>query len=113
MICSNCKREIGDASTCPYCGFDNGVSVMTEREKDNYSGVTIEEENNRQHSHARPHYRQYHIWNISSKNSWLSRFTIGLIILAAMAFMIFVALPFLSIALLSIFIVWVIFKILH
>ena len=114
MICYKCKREIGKNQSCPYCGYDNSVSVMSEREKNNYVGETIDDENSRRQSNYRQTSSQsYRIWNVSSGKNWVSRIIFGVCIAAVLAFVLFVALPFLSIAVLSIMVIWIVFKILH
>lgn len=45
MQCRRCGKEIGDAPTCRFCGYENqsgNVREMTSIEKNFYDGVTID-----------------------------------------------------------------------
>ncbi|MBB5335499.1 hypothetical protein [Pectinatus brassicae] len=119
MICYKCSKEIGDNKHCPYCGHDNTIAVMSDREKNSYVGVTIEDGNNR-HYRSRGktgngRYKKYGslLWQLTRSNNLLSRILLTLGIAAVIAFVIFVALPFLSIAVISILVIWAVFKLLH
>ncbi|WP_196594532.1 zinc ribbon domain-containing protein [Pectinatus sottacetonis] len=117
MICQKCNREIGNNRYCPYCGHDNNISIMSKREKENYTGITIDGADNRIHSgrNRRRGRKTFfsQAWNLSTGNNMLSRIIWGIGIVAIISFIIFVALPFLSIAVLSIIVVWIIFKMLR
>lgn len=114
MICQKCNKEIGNNRFCPYCGQDNSISVMSEQEKDDYGGVTIEEKNNRIHgSYTRPERQYSSVFRFKGGSSWFSRIVWGLVILAVAAFVVFVALPFISIAFLSVLVIWAVFKLLN
>lgn len=114
MICPNCHREIGTQEKCPYCGYDNIVSVMTPLEKEGYDGTTIDEENGSSQYRFEKGYSQENgrsvIWNKFTGKGWLAKLTFGLILLAGLAFFIFVALPFISIALLSAIVMYFVFR---
>ncbi|MDQ0204700.1 zinc ribbon domain-containing protein [Pectinatus haikarae] len=116
MICHKCGREINDSKVCPYCGQDNNITIMTDQEKIDYGGVTIEENNDRVH-HGSGYSqstkgRQGRTAFRVTGGSWMSRLIFGIGILAIAAFVFFVALPFLSIAVLSILVIWAVFKLL-
>ncbi len=120
MICYKCNKEIGNNKHCPYCGHDNTIAVMSERERTGYVGVTIEDGNNRRYHSGRGRtgsgqYKKYGsiLWQLTRGNNLLSRILVTLGIAAVIAFVVFVALPFLSIAVISILVIWAVFKLLR
>lgn len=108
---------MGSDTICPYCGHDNSITIMTEREKNNYRGVTIEEniDGDRPHVQYSRGRRSFNFSFGSSglSGSWFSRILWGIGIIAVISFILFVALPFLSIAVLSVLVIWAVFRLLH
>ncbi len=49
MICNFCGHEVDDkVSECPYCHyiFEKDAQVLSSQERDNFDGITIDEEGN-------------------------------------------------------------------
>jgi uncharacterized membrane protein YvbJ len=100
--CPNCGAQIqAGADTCPHCGHVVEVTVLSRQERDNFNGITIEEENregSRQYSSGtgdRGRSKQINITFDSS--SWISK----LIIAAVLALVVFFFLPVLMFFLLA------------
>ena len=115
MKCRNCGQEIGDALQCGFCGFaaDAKVREMSQSEKYDYQGMTIDEAGNtgQEEQTGQNPFRRYttggprvfvrgiqlgHSGTWMDKlmqNSWLSRLAIGLIVAAVATILVFVALP--------------------
>lgn len=57
MQCSNCNENIhSEAEVCPHCGHKVAVTVLSQQERDNFNGVTIEEPSSRSgHGQYRGH----------------------------------------------------------
>lgn len=46
MQCPNCGEQIESGTDkCPHCGHEAAVTVLSRQERDNFDGITIEEEN--------------------------------------------------------------------
>lgn len=112
MICQNCQREIGEQKKCPYCGSENTVSVLSPLEKEYYSGTTIDEAAGS--SDYRFERRKERFFKKSLlKGGWVTKLVVGAALLSFAAFFIFVALPFISIAVLSALVMYVVFRFLR
>lgn len=104
MQCPNCGAQIQDGTNiCPHCGHEMTVTVLSRQERDNFNGITIEEEsgdNRRQYSSYEPGNRSRvkHI-NISFGSSgWAGK----LMVAAALVILVFFFLPVLLFILLAV-----------
>ena len=102
MGCANCGSEFDDnLDNCPECNSSRNVTVLTPEERENFSGVTISQEEEKkqdgyyEYTHSRPGQR-VHIRQVSfdsSKHGAWGKLAIGLAVLAVIAGLFLVALP--------------------
>ncbi len=133
MLCPKCNIELDTNGKCPNCGYEQDAQVMSNREVNNYSGVTIEEENNVHKETASSQTYNYNrntnggfytsrngmnvryvrLGGSSRRSSWLTKGLFAIGGLAILGFFFFVALPVL-LTLVGVGIVaWIIFKFLR
>ncbi len=97
MLCKNCHKEISSPQ-CPYCGYDNRLSVMTDDDVNNYSGITIDEDttNNTYHTYRSSRAKTKkttNFWRVSSAKSSFTKLLSLLAIIAFIGFVVTMALP--------------------
>ena len=116
MKCQRCGKEMGNSNRCSFCGFENfeekNVREMSRAEKNFYNGVTIDVSDNEKsdehkfnseytvHSQGTYTYGDNFFFNLLDKfigalfrGNILAKVIAGLIFLAILAFLFFVALP--------------------
>ncbi len=96
MQCPNCGAQIpAGTGTCPQCGHVAEVTVLSRQERDDFNGMTIEEENregSRRYSGGTGAWRRSKQVNITfDSSSWISK----LIVAAVLALLVFFFLPLL------------------
>ncbi|HWR07716.1 zinc ribbon domain-containing protein [Sporomusa sp.] len=105
MECPNCSAHIeSGASSCPNCGHELAVKVLSRQERDNFDGVTIEEKND---GDSRRRYSSYEssdrarvkgINLVFDSSGWMGK----LIVAAIFAVLVFFFLPLLLFILLAV-----------
>lgn len=126
MRCTRCNHELDNNGNCPYCQNMQNVQTMTSSEASNYSGVTIEDENNfrkensYQYRQNQTNYHQgyrprgmkvrYIRLGGNSSSSWLTKALIGIGGIAILGFFFFVALPVILTVLGAGIVAWLIFR---
>lgn len=126
MRCARCNHELDSNGNCPYCQNIQDVQTMTSSEARNYSGVTIEDENNfrkensYQYRQNQSRYQQgyrpggmkvrYVRLGGSSSVSWLTKALIAVGGIAVLGFFFFVALPVILTVLGAGVVAWLIFR---
>ena len=125
MRCTRCNHELDKDGNCPYCQNMQNVQIMTSSEANNYSGVTIEDENNfrKENSYQyRQNQTNYHqnyrtrgmkvryIHLGGNSSSWLTKALIGIGGIAILGFFFFVALPVILTVLGAGIVAWLIFR---
>lgn len=126
MRCPKCNHELDTNGNCPYCQSMQNVRTMSSSEADNYSGVTIEDENNfrkenpYQYRQNQTNYRQsyrpggmkvrYIRLGSSSGSGWLTKALIAVGGIAVLGFFFFVALPVILTVLGAGVVAWLIFR---
>lgn len=126
MRCPKCNHELDTNGNCPYCQNMQNVRTMSSSEADNYSGVTIEDENNfrkenpYQYRQNQTNYRQsyrpggmkvrYIRLGSSSGSGWLTKALIAVGGIAVLGFFFFVALPVILTVLGAGIVAWLIFR---
>ena len=105
MECPNCSAQIeAEAGSCPHCGHELGVKVLSRQERDNFDGITIEDRTN---SEGRGRYTDYDAGNRTKvkginiafdSSGWTGK----LIIAAIFALLVFFFLPLLLFILLAV-----------
>ena len=111
MKCRRCGKELGSASRCNFCGYqnadDSGVREMSAVERNNYDGLTIEVRSNEDHHHYHQYQRAHSgfqhsarinsnptgFWTQTFGNHILTRIIVALVLVLLIAFTLFVALP--------------------
>ena len=113
MRCQRCGKELGSASRCNFCGYSNArdgsVREMSALERNNYTGITIESPFNHEGNYdgsarsragfgreSHIHVNQSNIWAQLFGTHIVTRILVALVILMALAFTFFVALPLLT-----------------
>ena len=134
MLCPKCNHELDKDGICPNCYHVEVVHTMSNREANNYNGITIEEENNQQKEYYQEpsyNYKNYqqrgpygrHNGNChgngirfryinlnNNSSSWLTRSLIAVGGFAILGFFFFVALPVLLTILGAGIVAWFIFR---
>lgn len=126
MRCPKCNHELDNNGNCPYCQSMQNVQTMSSSEADNYSGVTIEDENNfrkensYQYRQNQTNYRQsyrpgkmkvrYIRLGGNSGSGWLTKALIAVGGIAVLGFFFFVALPVILTVLGAGIVAWLIFQ---
>ena len=126
MRCARCNHELDSNGNCPHCQNIQDVQTMTSSEARNYSGVTIEDENNfrkensYQYRQNQSRYQQgyrsggmkvrYVRLGGSSSRSWLTKALIAVGGIAVLGFFFFVALPVILTVLGAGVVAWLIFR---
>lgn len=128
MRCPKCNHELDNNGNCPYCQSMQNVQTMSSSEANNYSGVTIEDENNfrkensyqNRQNQTNTNYRQAYRPNSmkvryirlggNSTSSWLTKGLIAIGGLAILGFFFFVALPVILTVLGAGIVAWLIFR---
>ncbi len=132
MKCRNCGQEIGEALQCSYCGFgtqETNVREMSQSEKYNYEGTTIDETGNEgqedtafhrsQSGGPRVFFQGIELGHSNTwvdklfQNYWLSRMVIALIVAAVVTILVFVALPIVLMVAAVGIVVWMMLRFLH
>jgi len=113
MRCSVCGYELDENGKCQNCGTETAkVHVMSQEEKEAYNGVTIEEPSSR-----REHFegstnnsnRKIYVNSFGLGNSnWLVKISIFVLVIAILAFVVFVALPVILVGAAIGIVVWLI-----
>lgn len=114
MRCTKCNHELDEHGICPNCYHIYDVQTMSNREINNFDGITIEDENNYrkettqenqqqyQQSYNNRYYRSPRSSGIKvryinlggkSSSSWLTRGLMAIGGIAIIGFFFFVALP--------------------
>lgn len=97
MQCPNCGVQIqGGSDKCQHCGHEQAVTVLSRQERDNFNGITIEDENresSRQYSSYESGYQpRVKRINLSfDSGGWTGK----LIVAAILAILVFFFLPLL------------------
>jgi hypothetical protein len=113
MRCSTCGYELDENGKCQNCSSEAAkVHVMSQEEKDGYNGVTIEETSSgRSHFKEEPKSgnRKIYINTFGLGNSnWLVKVSLFVLVVAILAFVVFVALPVILVGAAIGIIVWLI-----
>ncbi|MCX7780653.1 MAG: zinc ribbon domain-containing protein [Negativicutes bacterium] len=105
MHCSDCGKEKGDhANACPHCGYAPNITVLSPEEREQFQGVTIEQNERQEERRANGYYEytstgpnhRVHVRHISFDSTgggFWSRILIILAVLGFIAALLFVALP--------------------
>lgn len=113
MRCSTCGYELDENGKCQNCGNEAAkVHVMSKEEKEAYSGITIEEPSNRREhfeGSTKSNNRKIYVNTFGLGNSnWLVKISIFILIVAILAFVVFVALPVILVGAAIGIVVWLI-----
>lgn len=104
MKCPNCDAQIQDGTgSCPHCGHEPTVTVLSRQERDSFSGITIEgEKSDRRHQYSEyesGHQPRVKRINVSFDSAgWTGK----LLVAAILAILVFFFLPVLLFILLAV-----------
>ncbi len=105
MQCPNCDAQIqAGAGSCPHCGHEPAVTVLSRQERDNFSGITIEGENSDDSRHQHSGYESGYQPRVKRINVSFgsSGWTGKLLVAVILAVLVFFFLPVLLFILLAV-----------
>ena len=100
MQCDKCGHELDENGRCAYCEEqDAHLHVMTENERHQYTGITIDETSQQEHTNFRAYRngreKNSHVFvkSFGLGSNWASKMAIILLVAAIVSFIVFIALP--------------------
>lgn len=125
MRCYKCGHELDAEGRCSYCGMaeEPKVHVMSDDEKTQYDGITIDETSGKAEETVRPQdYRPWeggsgifmkHIHWSGLGGNWVMKLALLVLVAAVAAFVVFIALPVALIGIAIGAVVWILLSFLR